>query len=117
VALAAVADAVWVLLFAAIGRHSHDEHEGVGSVLATAWPFLAGVLVGWLLVRAWRRPLRVWPTGIAVWAAAWAVGMLLRLLTGEGIAPSFQVVAAVFLGLGIVGWRALTEWLTGRRAR
>ncbi|HWK92564.1 MAG TPA: DUF3054 domain-containing protein [Luteimicrobium sp.] len=116
-ALAAAADVVWVVVFAAIGRRSHDEHEGLLAVLATAWPFLAGVAVGWLATRAWRRPLALWPTGVAVWAAAWAVGMLLRLATDQGIAPSFQVVAAVFLGLGIVGWRALARVAGRRRGR
>jgi hypothetical protein len=117
VVLAAAADAVWVLLFAGIGRHSHDETDGLAGIGITAWPFLAGAFVGWLLVRAWSRPLRPWPTGVAVWAATWAVGMALRLLTGQGIAPSFQVVAAVFLGLGIVGWRALAGLVSARRAR
>ncbi|GMA26606.1 hypothetical protein GCM10025864_43650 [Luteimicrobium album] len=112
--LAALADVVWVVAFAAIGRRSHDEHEGIAGVLATAWPFLVGVAVGWLVARAWRRPLALWPTAVAVWAATWAVGMLLRLATGQGIAPSFQVVAAVFLGLGLVGWRALA-WVVARR--
>ena len=114
--LAAVADVVWVVVFAAIGRRSPDEHEGFVAVLATAWPFFAGVAIGWLATRAWRRPLALWPTGVAVWAAAWAVGMLLRLATDQGIAPSFQVVAAVFLGLGLLGWRALAA-AYGRCAR
>ncbi|GAA4840791.1 DUF3054 domain-containing protein [Luteimicrobium xylanilyticum] len=115
-AWAAAADVVWVIVFAAIGRRSHDEHEGAVAVLATAWPFLAGVAVGWLVTRAWRRPLALWPTGVAVWAGAWAVGMLLRLATDQGIAPSFQVVAAVFLGLGLVGWRAVVRLASRRRA-
>jgi hypothetical protein len=114
-ALAAAADIVWVLVFAAIGRRSHDEHEGVVAVLATAWPFLVGVGVGWVAARAWHRPLALWPTAVAVWAATWAVGMLLRLATDQGIAPSFQLVAAVFLGLGLVGWRALALLASRRR--
>ncbi len=117
VVLAAAVDVVWVVVFAAIGRRSHDEHEGIVAVLATAWPFLAGVAVGWLASRAWRRPLALWPTGVAVWAAAWVVGMLLRLATDQGIAPSFQVVAAVFLGLGLLGWRALARVAGRRRGR
>lgn len=117
VVAAGLADVVWVVVFAAIGRRSHDEHDGPLAALGTAWPFLAGVVVGWLLVRAWRRPLRPWPTGAIVWASTWAVGMLLRLATDQGIAPSFQVVAAVFLGLGILGWRLVRAWVAGRRAR
>lgn len=36
-------DAAAVLLFAAIGRGSHAELDGLAGVLNTAWPFLAGV--------------------------------------------------------------------------
>lgn len=117
VALAALADVVWVVLFAAIGRRSHDEHDGPLAALGTAWPFLAGVALGWLLARVWRRPLRVTPSGVTVWLATWAVGMALRVATDQGVAASFQVVAAVFLGLGLVGWRAVVALVARRRTR
>jgi hypothetical protein len=43
-----------VLLFAAIGRSSHAEFVDALGVLTTAAPFLLGLVVGWLVARAWR---------------------------------------------------------------
>lgn len=99
-------DALVVIVFAGIGRASHHESNPVVDALQTAWPFLAGVAVGWLLVRAisGRLPLEV-NTGWPVWLCAVAVGMVLRRLTGEGTAFPFIVVATVFLGVFLLGWR------------
>ncbi len=60
-ALAALADVVGVLVFCTIGRRSHAEGLTVAGVAETAWPFLAGTAVGWLLIRGWRRPAAVFP--------------------------------------------------------
>lgn len=117
-ALAALGlDALVVVIFAAIGRASHHEGNPVVDALQTAWPFLAGVAVGWLIARAifGRLPLRV-STGWPVWLSAVAIGMLLRRLTGQGTAFSFIVVATVFLGLCLLGWR-LAAGLRQRKAR
>ncbi|MEO6996546.1 MAG: DUF3054 domain-containing protein [Terracoccus sp.] len=106
--VAAVADLVLVIVFAAVGRASHDEGNPVVGALATAWPFLVGTAVGWLVVRLLRRswPLEVGP-GITVWFATLVFGMLLRQVTGQGTAASFVAVAAVVLAVFLVGWRAL----------
>lgn len=117
VVTAAVVDAVWIVWFAATGRRSHDESSGLVGVLGTAWPFLVGAAVGWVCARAWRRPLDPWPTGVVVWVATWSVGMLLRLLAGQGIRPSFQLVAALVLGVGLVGWRAVVALARRRTSR
>ena len=37
-------DAAALLLFAAIGRGSHSELNGMAGIFTTAWPFLAGTL-------------------------------------------------------------------------
>lgn len=112
-----VVDAVLVVVFAAIGRASHQEGDAVLGVLGTAWPFLLGALVGWLVVRAWRRPLSVRPTGLVVWVAAVAVGMALRAATGEGIAPAFIIVATITLAVFLLGWRAVVALVTRRSRR
>ena len=119
-ALAAAADIAVVLVFAAVGRGFHDVGNPVLGVLATAWPFLVGLAVAWAAVRGWRRPLALWPTGVAAWASAWAIGMLLRAATGAGTAVPFLVVALVTLGLGLLGWRAVAlaaRRLSSRAAR
>ncbi|WP_077487930.1 DUF3054 domain-containing protein [Sinomonas mesophila] len=119
-ALAAAADIAVVLVFAAVGRGFHTVENPVLGVLATAWPFLVGLAAAWAAVRAWRRPLALWPTGIAAWAGAWAIGMLLRAATGAGTAVPFLVVALVTLGLLLLGWRAIAlavRRLSARAAR
>lgn len=107
VALALLGDAVCVVVFAAIGRASHDESSGLAAVWTTAWPFLTGCALGWLASRAWRTPLAMMPTGVAVWLSTVVAGMVLRALTGAGTAASFVVVASVVLALFLVGWRLL----------
>jgi carbon starvation protein CstA len=111
-----VADVVAVLVFAAVGRRSHDEAGSLAGVLATAWPFLAGSVVGWLVSRAWVRATRVLPTGVTVWLCTVVIGMLLRRLTGHGTAVSFVVVALVVLGAFLLGWRGLRQLAARRRA-
>lgn len=117
IALAAAADAALVLVFVAIGRRSHDEDGAVLGFLTTAWPFLAGAAVGWLASLAWRRPLAVAPTGVAVWAAAVVLGMVFRMLSGQGVQPSFVIVTALVLAAFLVGWRALALLVTRIRRR
>ena len=108
-------DLAFILLFAAIGRRNHAEGLSIGGVIETAWPFLAGAAVGWLISRAWRRPAAVVPTGITIWVCTVAVGMLLRKATSEGTAASFVTVATLTIGLLILGWRAAVTKVTGRR--
>jgi len=109
-------DLALVLVFAAVGRASHDEGNAVVGTLATAWPFLVGAVVGWALVRALshRWPLTV-GAGISVAVATVVGGMLLRVLTGQGTAPAFVAVATVAVAVLLVGWRAAVAWLTARR--
>lgn len=98
-------DAVLVLVFALVGRASHG--EGLLGVLTTWWPFLGGLAIGWLVLRAWRSPRRIVWTGIGVWLCTVAGGMLLRLASGQGVQPSFIIVATIVLGLFLLGWRAI----------
>jgi len=49
-------DVFVVILFVAIGRRNHDESSAFVDVIKTGAPFLIGLAVGWLVVRAWRRP-------------------------------------------------------------
>ena len=49
-----------------------------------------------------------------MWASTLVVGMLLRVVTQVGIAPSFVVVAGLFLAFVLLGWRALLPRLLPR---
>ncbi|MEW1953574.1 DUF3054 domain-containing protein [Terrabacter sp. NPDC080008] len=118
-AVALLLDVVLVLVFAGIGRASHDEAGPVVGAALTAWPFLVGTGLGWLVVRARRGawPVEVAP-GVTVWFATVLVGMLLRRAVGLGTAVSFVVVASVVLALFLLGWRALGAYAARRvRAR
>ena len=111
---AAVADAVAVLAFTLIGIASHD-----GSLVAAfgrvVWPFALAAALGWVLTRAWQDPARIWPTGVLVWFMTVSGGLLLRGVSGQGLAWSFALVTAVFLAITMLGWRALVTAL--RRAQ
>src|SRR5947209_19856691 len=98
VRLAVVLDCCCVLVFVAIGRASHTKGESLAGIASTAWPFLAGLAGGWLAARAWRRPYLLWPAGVGAWLGAVALGMVLRVVSGQGTAIAFVVVALVFLG-------------------
>lgn len=104
-AFAALADVVGVLVFSAIGRRSHAEGLTAAGVAETAWPFLVGTAVGWLVSRGWRAPTAVVPTGLVVWVCTVAVGMLLRKATSAGVAVSFIVVASAATAIVLLGWR------------
>jgi hypothetical protein len=108
-------DLLVVLVFAAAGRASHDLSDDVLGVLATAWPFLVGLVVGWVAVL--RRPARWaswWLDGLVVAASTLVIGMLLRSVSGGGTALPFVLVATGTLVAGLVGWRALAALLARR---
>ena len=105
--LAVIFDCCCVLVFVIIGRASHTKGEGLAGIASTAWPFLAGLAGGWLAARAWRQPFRLWPAGVGAWLGAVALGMVLRVVSGQGTALAFIGVALAFLGLFLLGWRLL----------
>ncbi len=114
VRLAVVLDCCCVLLFVIIGRASHAKGEPVGGIASTAWPFLAGLAGGWLVARAWRQPSGLWPAGVGAWLGAAGLGMVFRVVSGQGTAAAFIVVALAFLGLFLLGWRLAARLRAGR---
>lgn len=116
VTLAALAaDVVCVVVFCTVGRRSHAEGLTVGGIAETAWPFLTGTTLGWVLSRGWQRPAALAPTGVAVWVCTVAVAMLLRKVTSQGTATSFIVVASLTTAVLLLGWRAATQLITRGR--
>lgn len=103
--LAVGLDVFSVTLFVAIGRREHERDSAISGLIETAAPFLLALALGWVLLRAWRRPTE-WRTGVGIWATTLVAGMVLRnLVFGDGTATSFVIVAAAFLALFLVGWR------------
>lgn len=114
---ALIVDAVLVLIFAVIGRASHDEDPA--GFLLTAWPFLVALLVGHLLAALLPgRPRRPWSVlwGTVVWIVTVAGGMLLRVVSGDTAEVPFIIVATLVLGVFLVGWRAVTALVRRRSA-
>lgn len=114
IAIAAVLDAVLVVVFVSIGRSSHAEGLELVGIAGTAWPFLAALAAGWLVARAWRHPLTVWPTGAIVWAVTVIGGMLLRAVSGQGTQLAFIIVATLTLAAFLLGWRLIALIVTRR---
>lgn len=110
--VAVVLDVLCVLVFVVIGRASHADGESLGGIASTAWPFLCGLGAGWAAARAWRRPLGLVPAGLGAWLGTVALGMVLRVVVGQGTAAAFIVVALAFLGLFLLGWRVVARFLT-----
>ena len=96
-----------MLVFVAIGRHTHHDGASLAGIWHTAWPFLAGLVVGLAAARSWRQPQRITPAGVGAWLGAAGLGMAIRVLSGQGTAVAFIAVAAAFLALFLLGWRAL----------
>jgi hypothetical protein len=112
--IAVVADAVAVLLFTLIGRANHHESTGVHGVWHTAWPFLLGAGLGLALTAYSRlRPTAI-RAGVRVWVWTVVIGLVVRSASGGGTALAFIVVAAIVLGVFLVGWRVALSWRSWR---
>lgn len=113
--LAAGLDTFAVVLFVAIGRREHERDSAIAGLLYTVAPFLIALAIAWLVLRAWRRPTD-WRTGVGVWALVVSIGLLLRrFVFDDGTATAFVIVATLFLGLFIVGWRLVVALIDRRR--
>jgi Protein of unknown function (DUF3054) len=112
-----VADLACVLALALGGKSSHEASDSDWVVLVIVWPFALAVgLAHVVLARRGRPAAPLWPEGVLVLAVTYGLGMLLRGLSGRGLAPGFLVVAAVFLAVTMLGWRVVVG-LVGRRGR
>jgi hypothetical protein len=116
-AAAGLADLCCVLVFVVIGRANHHAAGGLAGLAGTAWPFLTGAAAGMLVTRAWRRPTALVPTGVGVWLGTVVLGMLLRVVSGQGTAVAFILVALAFLGLFQLGWRVVVTRAARWRTR
>jgi Protein of unknown function (DUF3054) len=127
VAALVAGDVASFLVFAAVGRRSHDEASGIGAlgqIAATALPFALGWFAVSPFVGAFRRRLTTgWRRMLIrvelAWVLAWPATLLLRwaIAPDHNVPVSFAVVIllanALFLGI----WRtafALIERLRSR---
>lgn len=112
-ALAFAADAVAVVVFAAIGRSSHAEPGDVVGLLGTVAPFVVGLVASWAtpVVRANPAGLRA---GLVVAGGTAVIGLLVRAAFTGRLPLSFAVVTVVALAVLVVGWRALSVLVAHR---
>ena len=105
--IAGGADVAAVLLFVVAGRRSHSEGSALTGILEVAWPFLVGVAVAWLIVLVTGiPPMGLRAGGLALLCSV-VVGMALRAGVQHRDTPvAFVVVATLFLGVFLLGWRA-----------
>ncbi len=115
VASAVSVDALLLVLFAALGRRTHDEGSALGGTLTVAAPFLIGYAIAAVALRLDRGPLAP-ARGTGIWALGVALGLALRgTAFDRGLAPAFVIVAVVATGVLLVGWRIAVAFATRRR--
>ncbi len=125
VALAA-GDAAAFLLFAAVGRQTHNEASGISALLQvaeTALPFALGWFAVSPFVGAFRQskttgPWRMLARTEFAWLVAWPVTLLLRwaIAPDHNVPVSFAIVIllsnALFLGIWRTAFAVIERWRT-----
>lgn len=100
-----ILDVVVVLAFVVIGRENHGFTSGIGDYVRVAAPFLIGLAVTTVSLRAWRKPTDLL-TGLFLALGTVLIGMITRrIVWDDGTAISFVTVTTGFLIAGMVGWR------------
>ena len=107
---------VWLVLgFVTLSRMSHNQVIDVAGVFGTAWPFLVGLVLGWLITRSWRTTLRL-TAALGVFVCTLTLGIACRRLTFTGAQPAFVAMAFSVLSVLLMGWRLIAYLEVRRRA-
>jgi len=105
------ADLLVLVVFVLVGRRSHEEGSGIEGFLRVWWPFAVALVVATVASGTWRAPLE-WRRAIVAWLVTVALGMTLRIaVQGRDFKPTFVIVTTVFVGAGMLGWRAVVRKL------
>jgi FtsH-binding integral membrane protein len=100
-------DLACVLFMVVIGTRNHKTDTGITGVLFVAAPFWIAASLAHLaplLQRSKKTEVHV----ALVWGYTVVMGMVLRnIVFDRGTAPAFVIVATIFLGSTMYGWRAL----------
>jgi len=111
------ADLLVLVVFVLVGRRSHDEGSGLEGFLRVWWPFAVALVVATIVSGTWRAPLE-WRRAIVAWLVTVALGMVLRIaVQGRDFKPTFVIVTTVFVGAGMLGWRAVVRRVAASRVR
>ena len=100
-------DALCILLMVVIGTRNHKTDTGISGILFVAAPFWIAMSLTHLAPLLQRKN-RQDPNPYMVWGYTVIMGMLLRnMVFNRGTAAAFVIVATVFLGITMFGWRAV----------
>ena len=105
--MARLLDLLVVIAFVLIGRATHEEGIASLGTLHALWPFLVALLIAWAGLRPLQLPLPGIRAGVLIWIVTLFGGMGLRVLSGQGTALPFVIVATLVLAAGLLGWRAI----------
>jgi hypothetical protein len=114
--VAVAIDIAAVLLFVGIGRAVHADAASLPGFASTAWPFASGLALGWLALLALKLPVEALVSGLVVALSTVVFGMTLRVVSGQGTALAFILVAVAFLGAEMLGWRLFAGVLRPSRS-
>jgi FtsH-binding integral membrane protein len=104
-------DLVAIAVFVLLGLHAHHHAPTLHEIANVWYPFAVGALVGWGIVLRGHIDGVGLRGGAVVVVSAVAIGMMLRVVTGQGTASAFIAVALMFLGLFLGGWRLVATRL------
>ena len=100
-------DALCILLMVVIGTRNHKTDTGISGILFVAAPFWIAMSLTHLAPLLQRKN-RQDPNPYMVWGYTVVMGMLLsNMVFNRGTAAAFVIVATVFLGITMFGWRAV----------
>lgn len=113
--VAPAADLAVCVVFVLVGRRTHHEDSAIEGFLRVLWPFALGLLVAYGVTRLWREPLHLGRAAVA-WIVTVGVGEVLRLTVQDReLKVGFLVVAVVWFGALMLGWRVAVRAVTRRR--
>jgi Protein of unknown function (DUF3054) len=113
--VAPLIDLAGVIIFVAIGRSQHHHGDAWRGLVSTTWPFALGLAVAWIVTALRSHTGLSLVDGALIVVVTVGVGMVARVIGGQGTAAAFVVVALVFVGLVMEGWRAAWAWRRSSR--
>ncbi len=111
--LALIPDLAAVVLFVAIGRDVHGHTDSLLGMFKTTWPFAVGTVIGFVPMYLLRMNYSI-SAGVVSVVATVAIGMILRVIVGQGTAVPFIFVSLGFLGMIQLGWRLIYRFMENR---
>jgi len=104
-----IADVAVIALFVLIGRNEHNSGSQIIGYLTTVGPFLMAIAIAWCIPQVRRSPTSA-AAGLIVWGLVIILGMTFRrALFGDGTALPFVLVATIFNGSLLQGWRLIAR--------